>query len=95
MEEIKNKVKESSLIQMDLADFKPKEKIVGLDLASQLWQGLVLKNGAFCLVFGENMDVVAVGIVESIHPIKDLYRYMSAKPSPQFTVSIARKRLGD
>ena len=40
------------------------------------------------------MDVVAVGIVESIHPIKDLYRYMSAKPSPQFTVRIARKRLG-
>ena len=47
MEEIKNKVKESSLIQMDLADFKPKEKIVGLDLASQLWQGLVLKEKDF------------------------------------------------
>ena len=47
MEEIKNKVKESSLIQMDLADFKPKEKIVGLDLAAQLWQGLVLKEKDF------------------------------------------------
>lgn len=47
MEEIKNKVKESSLIQLDLAYFKPKEKIVGLDLASQLWQGLVLKEKTF------------------------------------------------
>ncbi len=47
MEEIKNKVKESSLIQMDLAHFKPKENIVGLDLADQLWQGLVLKEKDF------------------------------------------------
>ena len=47
MEEIKNKVKESSLIQMDLAHFKPKEKIIGLDLADQLWQGLVLKEKDF------------------------------------------------
>lgn len=47
MEEIKNKVKESGLIQLDLADFKPKEEIIGIDLASQLWQGLVLKEKDF------------------------------------------------
>ncbi len=47
MDEIKNKVKESGLIQLDLADFKPKEKMVELDLASQLWQGLVLKEKDF------------------------------------------------
>lgn len=47
MEEIKNKVKESGLIQLDLADFKPKEEIIGIDLANQLWQGLVLKEKDF------------------------------------------------
>ena len=47
MGEIKNKVKESGLIQLDLADFKPKEEIIGIDLSNQLWQGLVLKEKAF------------------------------------------------
>ena len=47
MEEIKNKIKESSLIQMDLAHFKPKLTVVGLDIANQLWQGLVLKEKDF------------------------------------------------
>ena len=47
MEEIKNKVKESGLIQLDLADFKPKETIIGIDLSKQLWQGLVLKEKDF------------------------------------------------
>jgi len=47
MEEIKNKVKESGLIQLDLVDFKPEKTIVGVDLATQLWQGLVLKEKDF------------------------------------------------
>lgn len=47
MEEIVNKVKDSGLIQMDLADFKPRETIVGLDIAPQLWQGLILKEKDF------------------------------------------------
>ena len=47
MEEIKNKVKESGLIQLDLADFKPREEIVGSDLTNKLWQGLVLKEKDF------------------------------------------------
>lgn len=47
MEEIKNKVKGSGLIQLDLADFKPKEEIIGIDLSNQLWQGLVLKEKDF------------------------------------------------
>jgi hypothetical protein len=47
MEEIRNKVKESGLIQMDLADFKPAMKIVEIDLAEQLWQGLILKEKEF------------------------------------------------
>lgn len=47
MNEIVNRVKESGLISMDLADFKPKEQIVEIDIAGQLWQGLVLKEKDF------------------------------------------------
>jgi hypothetical protein len=47
MDEIKNKIKESGLIQLDLADFKPKEETIGIDLSEQLWQGLVLKEKDF------------------------------------------------
>ena len=47
MEPIRNKVKESSLIQLDLADFLPKEAPVSLDLSEQLWQGFVLKEKEF------------------------------------------------
>jgi hypothetical protein len=47
VEEIRNKVKESGLIQLDLANYKPKVQMVGIDLAAQLWQGLVLKEKDF------------------------------------------------
>ncbi len=47
MGEIINKVAESGLIQLDLADFKPKVDIVELDLAAQLWQGLVIREKDF------------------------------------------------
>ena len=47
MEEIRNKVKESGLIQLDLANYKPTVQMVGIDLAAQLWQGLVLKEKDF------------------------------------------------
>ena len=47
MEEIRNKVKESGLVQLDLADYKPTLPLVGIDLAAQLWQGLVLKEKDF------------------------------------------------
>lgn len=48
MEEIRNKVKESGLISMDLASFKPeKSKIIGIDIADQLWERLVLKEKLF------------------------------------------------
>ncbi len=47
MSEIKNKVAESGLIQMDLAKFKPNVEMVGIDIASQLWQGLILKEKDF------------------------------------------------
>ena len=47
MEEIINKVAESGLIQLDLANFKPKNELVELDLAAQLWQGLVIREKDF------------------------------------------------
>jgi hypothetical protein len=48
MEEIRNKVAESGLINLDLASFKPdSNSIVGLDISVQLWEGLVLKEKDF------------------------------------------------
>jgi hypothetical protein len=47
MEPIRNKVKESGLIQLDLEDFLPKEVPISLDLSEQLWQGFVLKEKEF------------------------------------------------
>lgn len=47
MEEIRNKVEESGLIQLDLAQFKPLLEICEIDIAEQLWQGLILKEKDF------------------------------------------------
>lgn len=47
MDEIVNRVKESGLISLDLADYKPRVPIEGLDIAEQLWQGLVLREKDF------------------------------------------------
>lgn len=54
MEEIRNRVKESGLITLDLADFKPKGEIIGIDIATQLWQGIALKEKDFRLWIKEN-----------------------------------------
>lgn len=47
MEEIVNRVKESGLITIDLSKFKPQIALESLDIADQLWQGLVLKEKDF------------------------------------------------
>ncbi|MES2587432.1 MAG: DUF2480 family protein [Bacteroidota bacterium] len=48
MEEIRNKVAESGLISLDLADFKADNtSILEIDIAAQLWQGFVLKEKDF------------------------------------------------
>lgn len=54
MSEIVNKVAESGLISIDLADYKPTSKLVGIDIADQLWQGLVLKEKDFRAWIKEN-----------------------------------------
>lgn len=47
MDEIVNRVKESGLISIDLATFKPSVEIVSIDIADVLWQRLVLKEKDF------------------------------------------------
>jgi hypothetical protein len=47
MDEIRNRVKESGLITVDLEIFKPKGTIREIDIADQLWQGIALKEKDF------------------------------------------------
>ncbi|MBL1278756.1 MAG: DUF2480 family protein [Fluviicola sp.] len=47
MTEIVNRVKESGLISIDLADYKPRIEITSIDFADLLWQRLVLKEKDF------------------------------------------------
>ena len=47
MEQIINKIQQSGLISMDLAELTPKNEIATIDLSEQLWQGLVLKEKDF------------------------------------------------
>lgn len=55
MEEIRNKIKESGLISLDLADFKPNiNNIIEFDIAPQLWQGLILKEKDFRTFIAEH-----------------------------------------
>lgn len=55
MEEIRNKVKESGLIALDLSMFKPNQStIIGIDIADQLWQGIALKEKDFRQWIKEN-----------------------------------------
>ena len=54
MTDIINRVTESGLISLDLADYKPTQTILGIDISEQLWQGLVLKEKDFRLWIKEN-----------------------------------------
>jgi hypothetical protein len=78
--EIKNKVKESGIIQLDLADFKPKNELVGIDLSERLYQGLILKEKDFRLWLKENnwqqYDGKAVFIYCSAEAIIPTWAYM-------------------
>ncbi len=44
MEEIRNKVAESGIITLDLNDYRPEGQRIEIDIASQLWQGIALKE---------------------------------------------------
>jgi len=92
MDEIKNKVKGSGLIQLDLADYKPRVSIEGIDLASQLWQGLVLKEKDFRAWIKENdwtaYEHKAVFIYCSADAIVPTWAYMLVASALQ---SLAKK----
>ncbi len=94
MDEIKNKVKGSGLIQLDLADYKPRVPMVGIDLAAQLWQGLVLKEKDFRAWIKENdwdaYEHKAVFIFCSADAIVPTWAYMLVASALQ---SIAKKVL--
>ena len=46
-EGIVNKVQQSGLIQLDLADFDPRIELIGIDLKQFLFQGIVLREKEF------------------------------------------------
>ncbi|MCB0760983.1 MAG: DUF2480 family protein [Flavobacteriales bacterium] len=47
MSEIVNKVEESGIVTVDLTDYLPHDPITELDIAPQLWQGMILKEKEF------------------------------------------------
>ena len=47
MTEIVNRIKESGLISLDLATYRPKQSIAEIDITEVLWKGLVLKEKDF------------------------------------------------
>ena len=54
-DEILNRVANSSLVNIDLDDYYPKEKIVEFDIKDWLFQGLILKEKDFS-EYGVNSD---------------------------------------
>lgn len=55
MEEIVNRIQNSGLIAVDLADYLPKQpEYMGFDFAPRLWNGLVLKEKDFRVFLGEH-----------------------------------------
>ncbi|MEY4520891.1 MAG: hypothetical protein RIT10_76 [Bacteroidota bacterium] len=78
--EIENKVAKSGLIQLDLADFKPTIEIVEIDIAAQLWEGLILKEKDFRTWIGSNdwtmYDDKAVCVYCSVDAIIPTWAYM-------------------
>jgi hypothetical protein len=81
MEEIRNKVKESGLKSMDLAIFKPdKSQIIGIDIADQLWERLILKEKMFREYIDSNdwsqFDGKYVHVFCSVDAIVPTWAYM-------------------
>lgn len=80
MEPIRNKVKESGLITLDLENFKPDIEVVEIDIADQLWQGIALKEKDFRSWIKENdwnkYEGVAVNIHCSADAIVPTWAYM-------------------
>ncbi|HLV41372.1 MAG TPA: DUF2480 family protein [Brumimicrobium sp.] len=80
MGEIVNKIQQSGLIQLDLAEYKPKETIETIDLKENLWQGLALKEKDFREFVKTNewtkYDGKVVGVFCSTDAIVPTWAYM-------------------
>jgi uncharacterized protein DUF2480 len=79
-EAIINKVAESGLITIDLADYYPKEQLVMFDLKDHLYMGLILKEKEFRAAL-KNLDWEeyrdkAVGLTCSVDAIVPPWAYM-------------------
>lgn len=59
-----------------------------------LSQRLVLENGAFLLLVGENVDAVSIGVIKSVDPVKYLHGHVTTEKSPQLSVRIPREWFG-
>jgi hypothetical protein len=54
VDQVVNKVANSSLINLDLSDFYPKNERVQIDIKDQLWQGIALKEKDFRAFIASN-----------------------------------------
>ena len=76
--EIKNRVADSGIVNVDLSDYAPKENILELDLKQFLFDGLVLKEKEFRVALKEfdfikyDGKVVAVRLIAEQHIREDL-----------------------
>lgn len=80
MSEIINKIENSGLITVDLETYKPKGKVVVIDIKDQLWQGMILKEEPFrAWVKETNWDKYKgdlVGVFCSEDAIVPIWAYM-------------------
>ncbi|MGB0933060.1 MAG: DUF2480 family protein [Lishizhenia sp.] len=80
MEEIVNKVADSGLKTLDLANFKPKKSIVIFDIKDFLWQELILKEKDYRMALKsfdwKQFEDKAVVILCSVDAIVPTWAYM-------------------
>ncbi|SFT79914.1 Protein of unknown function [Lishizhenia tianjinensis] len=80
MDEIVNKVKQSGLKTLDLAQFIPQESVVVFDLKDYLWQELILKEKDFRAALKDfdwmSLEGKAVAIICSADAIVPTWAFM-------------------
>lgn len=80
MDEIVNRVKESGLISIDLSSYRPTIDVETIDIADQLWQGMVLKEKDFRSWIKQNnwsqYEGKAVNVTCSADAIVPTWAYM-------------------
>ena len=78
--EIKNRVADSGIVNVDLSDYAPKENILELDLKQFLFDGLVLKEKEFRVALKEfdfnKYDGKVVAVFCSANVIVPMWAYM-------------------